>query len=65
MRDYKLSMACLSQTLVTWTVTQLTGKALDQIHVQKVFQHQHELFLLNKGNALYILFYHATFRTWI
>ena len=26
-----------SQTLVTWTVTQLTGKALDQIHVWKVF----------------------------
>ena len=37
-RDYKLSMACLSQTLVTWTVTQLTGKALDQFHVREVFQ---------------------------
>ena len=33
------------QTLVT--VTKLTGKALDQIHVRKVFQHQHELCLHN------------------
>ena len=35
------------QTLVTWTVTQLTGKALDLIYVLKVFQRQHELCLHN------------------
>ena len=38
LRFFMSEGACIinNHTLVTWTATQLSGKALDQIHVQKV-----------------------------
>ena len=49
-----------NQTLVTWTVTQLTGKALDQIHGWKVFSVNMDYVCTT--NAMYYIFCHATFQ---